>query len=429
MRATIATLCLCLLCLEVGFGEDLLSHVQSVDGLGELRGLKVDFIGPSNDRRLELSGTPLGRYAWVVIAKPGAGWNLSRSQAIEVDIENNGSHPVKLLFWIVGERGWDAVADTFELGPGLRHAFRCDLRSVFPDGTPKLDPNRIKQIQIMVVGAKQPIDLSVLNLRSVGDIEPFQKPLDRLNVPEVSEGMPEPGQPVRYRLEGEESSRIYSILHLPTDWKIGKRFPLVVEYPGNIYFTPDSYSTGRPDQCIIGYGMTRGAGAICLSLPFIDSATESIAEHGWGDPDATADYCLRAVEEVVRKFGADRNNIVLTGFSRGGLACGFIGLRNDRIAGLWKGFHACQHYDGDGWQGATMESALIRAERFRGRSLFMTDNSEQAFRPVVEKMNTEAVFVRSGLGAHACAMFLDDRPSTQQLRNWFADLVAKPARE
>ncbi len=53
----------------------------------------------------------------------------------------------------------------------------------------------------------------------------------------------------------------------------------------------------------------------------------------------------------------------------------------------------------------------------------MTDNSEQAFRPIVEKMKTEAFFVGSGLGAHATAMFLDNRPSTLQLRSWFADLV------
>jgi hypothetical protein len=32
----------------------------------------------------------------------------------------------------------------------------------------------------------------------------------------------------------------------------------------------------------------------------------------------------------------------------------------------------------------------------------------------------------SGLRAHATAMFLDDRPSTEQLRRWFRELVAAP---
>jgi hypothetical protein len=33
--------------------------------------------------------------------------------------------------------------------------------------------------------------------------------------------------------------------------------------------------------------------------------------------------------------------------------------------------------------------------------------------------------VKSGLGAHSTAMFLDDRPSTQKLREWFLQLVEK----
>ncbi|MCE9631735.1 MAG: hypothetical protein K8S94_13595 [Planctomycetia bacterium] len=54
---------------------------------------------------------------------------------------------------------------------------------------------------------------------------------------------------------------------------------MIVEYPGNIFFTPVCHSTGRPEQCVIGYGMTRGAGAIWISLPFIDAA-DQVAENG-----------------------------------------------------------------------------------------------------------------------------------------------------
>jgi hypothetical protein len=73
-----------------------------------------------------------------------------------------------------------------------------------------------------------------------------------------------------------------------------------------------------------------------------------------------------------------------------------------------------------------MEGAMERAQRFVGRSVFQTDNSEATFQPLMEAMNTQAIFVRSGLGAHATAMFLDDRPSTLQLRAWFDDLVSQP---
>ena len=163
-----------------------------------------------------------------------------------------------------------------------------------------------------------------------------------------------------------------------------------------------------------------------MSLPFVDRSAGVIAEGGWGVPDDTAAYAVAMVEHVVREFAADPANVVLTGFSRGALACGFIGLRDERIAALWKGFHACQHYDGDGWNGATEAGALERARRFRGRAVFQTDNSRAKFQRVMDAMSVPVTWADSGLGAHATAMFLDDRPSTQALRRWFNDLVAAP---
>ena len=103
-------------------------------------------------------------------------------------------------------------------------------------------------------------------------------------------------------------------------------------------------------------------------MPFLDRATDTIAENAWGNADDTADYLMRLVAEVCDKFGGDRENLVLTGFSRGAIACGYIGLRNDDIAKLWKGFHACQHTDGSNWNGATMASAIERAARFQGQA-------------------------------------------------------------
>jgi hypothetical protein len=44
----------------------------------------------------------------------------------------------------------------------------------------------------------------------------------------------------------------------------------------------------------------------------------------------------------------------------------------------------------------------------------------------MDAMQTQVTHVSSGLGAHACAMFLDERPSTQQLRQWFWGLVGAP---
>ena len=169
--------------------------------------------------------------------------------------------------------------------------------------------------------------------------------------------------------------------------------------------------------------MTLGRGAVCLGLPFVDRAGGKVVENGWGNADETADYAVRMVDEVCSRFGGDRENTVLTGFSRGAIACGYIGLRNDSIALLWKGFHACQHYDGDGWNGATLQGALERGARFRGKAVFQTDNPREKFQAVMDVMNARVTWANSGLGFHSTAMFLDDRPSTKQLRAWFWTLV------
>jgi len=69
-------------------------------------------------------------------------------------------------------------------------------------------------------------------------------------------------------------------VYLPHDWEPDHPDLLVIEYPGNSFFTPSCYSSGLPDQSAIGSGMTRGAVAIWVSLPFIDRAAGTIAENG-----------------------------------------------------------------------------------------------------------------------------------------------------
>jgi hypothetical protein len=271
--------------------------------------------------------------------------------------------------------------------------------------------------------------VEVADLAAVGESPPWTRPAGRLDVPIVEDGPPAPGRRVPYRPlpsgPGIETPPA-AFLSLPSDWQPGGSHPVVVEYPGNIFFTSACYSTGRPEQCVIGYGMTRGRGAIWISLPFVD-ARGHVAENGWGDPDRTAEFCVATVEGVCERFSGDRDRLVLTGFSRGAIACGFIGLRNDRIAALWKGLHCCQHYDGDGWNGATLDGAIERASRFRGASVFHTDNSADKVKPVTDALRVPVTFVSSGLGAHSCAMFLDDRESTRRLRDWFTHLTAKDA--
>ena len=414
----------------------LSGHVHSAAGLAEIREVEAGW----EDGVLRLT-TPSARlFARATMPAPPGGWDLSRRATVAARITNVGIHPAGVMFWVVGGRGWEAVVDQRVLEPGETRIFSCDLRARFPDGTPKLDPGHVASVLLMLgqptarpepssavarsisPRITRPIAVSVQSLEAHGTAPAWRRPPGRLDVPEVEEAPPAPGKRVRYRLVGDAGAGAYGILHLPEDWRPGGRYPVICEYPGNLFYGPQCFSSGLPDQCVIGYGITRGRGAICVGLPFVDNVG-SVAEHGWGDPDATADYAVRAVRHICDAFGGDPTNVVLTGFSRGAIACGFIGLRNDTIAAIWKGFHACQHYDGDGWNGATMPEAITRAKRFRGVAVFQTDNPRGRFAPVLDAMRAEITWADSGLGFHSTAMFLDDRPSTAALRQWFWRLV------
>jgi hypothetical protein len=418
----------------------LTGHLLTVADLGELRDIKADW----TDSTLALSSTAATLFARAVIPAPKPGWNLARQAAIRAEIVNTGDNPVGVMMWAVGGHGWEAVLDSATLEPRETRTFSCDLRATFPDRTPKLNPSDVQGVQIMLAEpvtrpAKpddkgppstylspritKPISITMRSLVACGQAPDWQRPPGRIDVPAIEDGPPSPGKRVRYRLAGDETSGIYCVLNLPEDWQPGKNYPVIVEYPGNIFFGPQCFSSGLPDQCVIGYGMTKGRGAICLGLPFVNRATGTIAEDGWGNADDTAEHAMRMVSEVCDTFGGDRDNVVLTGFSRGAIACGYIGLRNARIATLWKGFHACQHYDGANWNGSTMPDAIARASRFKGKAIFHTDNSKEKFQPLMDVMNTTVTWANSGLGFHSTAMFLDDRASTQQLRQWFWQLA------
>jgi len=432
-------------CVVAGAAEplSLTGHLHSSADLGTLRDLRAEW----HDGVLTLSSTAANLFARAVIPAPRGGWDLARRATVDAEMTNTGENPVGVMLWVVGDHGWEAALASSTLEPGETRTLSCNLRATFPDRTPRLNPGDVKCVEVMLAEPvtppskpdekvppathlspriTKPIALEMRSLAAHGEAPEWQWPAGRIEVPSVADGAAAPGKRVRYRLAGDESTGIYCILNLPEDWQAGKKYPVIVEYPGNIFYGPACFSSGLPDQCVIGYGMTKGRGAICLGLPFVNRGTGTIAENGWGNADDTADYAIRMVAEVCEKFGGDRANVVLTGFSRGAIACGYIGLRHDRIAPLWKGFHACQHYDGANWNGSTMPDAIERASRFQGKAIFQTDNSKEKFRPVMDVMNTEVTWANSGLGFHSTAMFLDDRPSTLQLREWFQELVTAP---
>lgn len=340
---------------------------------------------------------------------------------LEADISNLGNQELEIILWVSGERGWYAVSDLHLIKRNSKQHFSCNLKESFPDGTYKLIPGRIKEIKVMLKNGlpNQTIELTNLKVRELDTV--WEAHDGRIEIPEVSNNKPSSGERVKYQLSSDLSSERYSVLYLPLNWNPDKKYPIIVEFPGNIYYTKDCYSTGEPDQCQIGYGMSKGDGAIWISIPFIDYTKKENILNGWGNPDDTADYTLKTVLEISKKYQGDIKNVIITGFSRGAIACRFIGLRNKEIAKLWKGFHECQHFDGDGWKGATLESAKKRLNHLGERPLFQTDNHQ----PELKKMlkNKKVIYANSGLKFHATTMFLDNRESTVALRKWFNNII------
>ena len=126
---------------------------------------------------------------------------FSRKTHFKADIVNKSEHALKVILWVVGSNGWDAVPDVRELKPHEKQTFSCHLRETFPDGTHKINPNKVKFVQVMLPIAKVGDQLSIENFRTEGDCELWIKPKQRLEVPEMSEGKPQAGKRVRFSLD------------------------------------------------------------------------------------------------------------------------------------------------------------------------------------------------------------------------------------
>ncbi len=163
-----------------------------------------------------------------------------------------------------------------------------------------------------------------------------------LVVPAVTEGAPAAGRRVRQQNADYRGTDVYHLLYLPTNWQPGKKYPVVVEYAGNKWRT----STGRVEGSALGYGLAAGKDVIWICMPYVNSQEKRNQETWWGDVKATVAYCQQTVQRVCQEYGGDAENVFIAGFSRGAIACNYIGLHNDAIAKLWKGFICHSHYDG-----------------------------------------------------------------------------------
>lgn len=252
-----------------------------------------------------------------------------------------------------------------------------------------------------------------------------------LSVPEMTCEKPAPGTRSRQYLSPVHSPDLYYSLYLPTDWTADQQLPLIVEYPGNGPYSNrlGDTNSGRLEDCNLGYGITEGKGAIWICLPFVNPETNSHQLQWWGDVEATVQYCLEAVQQIIEEYNADPEKIFLAGFSRGAIACNYIGLHNDEIASIWAGFICHSHYDGVrdwGYSGADRESALQRLQRLKNRPQWIShENSVAATQTYLEQtgLSPKVTFLSLPFPNHTDQWVLKDIPAREQLREWWRQQI------
>jgi hypothetical protein len=254
-----------------------------------------------------------------------------------------------------------------------------------------------------------------------------------LTTPPMITGIPVPGRRVRQVAPGYEGAGVYHALYLPEDWQPGRRYPVIVEYAGNGPYRSEygDFSPGTVEGSNLGYGISGGKGFIWVCMPYVNTTDKRNQLWWWGDVQATVDYCKRVVRSVCERYGGDSGAVILAGFSRGAIACNYIGLHDDAIADTWLAFVAYSHYDGVrtwDYPASDRASALERLRRVKGRAVFICrENSVQETREYVAATRVQAsfTFVTIPFRNHNDAWALRDISERRELRSWLRDVLVK----
>lgn len=256
-----------------------------------------------------------------------------------------------------------------------------------------------------------------------------------LVIPDVAPGEPAAGKRVTAVTPGWQRTEVRHALYLPRDWRPGKSYPVLVEYPGNGGYRNDlgDVSDGTPESCILGYGLSGGEGFLWVSLPFVEVSEDGSKRNclqWWGTIDETKRYCKATVKDVCERYGGDPARVVLCGFSRGAIACNFIGLHDDAISDLWCGIFCHSHYDGDASVSYPDFDPTVAAQRLRrlgGRPQWVSrENDVSQTRSVIERSGVRGsfTFVSIPYPNHSSAWVLRDIPERGQARKWLRSATA-----
>lgn len=254
-----------------------------------------------------------------------------------------------------------------------------------------------------------------------------------LQTPPLLEGKPAPGRRVRQTTPGFEHTRVYHALYLPKNWTPTRSYPVIVEYAGNGNYTNryGDMSRGTVEGSSLGYGLSAGSNYLWVCLPYVQKTGNALSNciTWWGDVGETLRYCTNTLRYICQEFGGDTNAVVLAGFSRGSIGCNYLGLHDDTVARLWRGFLCHSHYDGvrTNWPyaGADRDSALARLRRLNGRPQFISqEGSTRQTQAYLESTGIPGAFTFVDLPFrnHSDQWVLSDNPTRRAARQWLRSL-------
>ena len=207
---------------------------------------------------------------------------------------------------------------------------------------------------------------------------------------------------------------------------MGVKYPVIVEYAGNKWKT----SLGTVEGSNLGYGISGGKRVIWVCMPFVDAKNRKNATTWWGDVDATVEYCKKTVVRICEEYGGDASAVFIAGFSRGSIACNFIGLHDEEIASLWRGFICHSHYDGViEWEyaGSDRKAAAERLKRLGNRPQFISHEDDvSATKNYLRDIHPggDFTFLAMSFKTHTDAWVLEDIPERKAVRQWFSSVLA-----
>jgi hypothetical protein len=141
-------------------------------------------------------------------------------------------------------------------------------------------------------------------------------------------------------------------------------------------------------------------------------------------------FLKRAVPALCERFSGNPDRVIFCGFSRGSIAVNAIGLYDDEIAALWRGFVCYSHYDGVStrwpFAGADTASAFQRLARLNGRPQLICQESDlQSTRRHLAStgITGDFTFLETGFRNHNDAWALRPSAARDTARAWLAKLT------